>query len=185
MDVTGIDVHHGRQYVRINGVVSPDPEKRLTLDLADFSLDYLFESLGIDKVMLGGDASGTFHASRLYTSSPLLETAGLNVKDISYNKTVMGDAVVRSAWDGERRAITLDADIDRLGHRATVQGAIFPLNDSLDITFNADHTPVGFMAPYMEAFASDISGYASGRARLWGNFKYIDLEGDVYADSSG
>ncbi len=183
MDVTGIDVHHGRQYVRINGVVSPDPEKRLTLDLADFSLDYLFESLGIDKVMLGGDASGTFHASRLYTSSPLLETAGLNVKDISYNKTVMGDAVVRSAWDGERRAITLDADIDRLGHRATVQGAIFPLNDSLDITFNADHTPVGFMAPYMEAFASDISGYASGRARLWGNFKYIDLEGDVYADS--
>jgi len=183
--ISGINVHHGRQFVKIDGAVSPDPDKRLTLDLADFSLDYLFESLGIDKVMLGGDASGTFYASRLYTSSPSLETAtdGLRVKDISYNKTVMGDAVVRSAWDGDRRAITLDADIDRLGHRATVQGAIFPMNDSLDITFNADHTPVGFMAPYMEAFASDISGYASGRARLWGNFKYIDLEGDVYADS--
>ena len=34
----------------------------------------------------------------------------------------------------------------------------------------------------MSAFASDISGYASGRARLWGNFKYIDLEGDVKAE---
>ena len=183
--ISGIDVHHGRQFVKIDGAVSPDPEKHLTLGLSDFSLDYLFESLGIDKVMLGGSASGTFYASRLFTQSPSLETAadGLHVKDISYNKTVMGDAVVRSAWDGERRAITLDADIDRLGHRATVRGAIFPLNDSLDITFNADHTPVGFMAPYMEAFASDISGYASGRARLWGNFKYIDLEGDVYADS--
>ena len=183
VEINGINVHHNHQFVKINGAVSPDPDKRLTLDLSDFSLDYLFESLGIDKVMLGGSASGTFYASRLLSPSPALETPGLRVKDISYNKTVMGDAVVRSTWDNPRKAITLNADIDRMGRHATVDGAIFPLNDSLDITFNADHTPVGFMAPYMEAFASDISGYASGRARIWGNFKYIDLEGDVYADS--
>ena len=38
------------------------------------------------------------------------------------------------------------------------------------------------LQPYMEAFASDITGHASGRARIFGNFKYIDLEGDVFAD---
>lgn len=181
--VNGIDVSHGRQFVKINGEISPDPEKALTLDLSHFSLDYLFETLGIDKVMLGGDATGTFYASGLYSPEPVLETPGLTVKDISYNKTVIGDALVRSTWDPSRRAITLDADIDRPGHRARVDGAIFPLNDSLDLKFFADHTPVGFMAPYMEAFASDISGYASGWARLWGNFKYIDLEGALKADS--
>lgn len=181
--VNGINVHHDAQFIKINGGVSPDPDRRLTLDLKDFSLDYLFESLGIDKVMLGGLATGTFYASQLYSPTPALETDGLHVKNISYNKTVMGDALVKSAWQPENKAITLNADIDREGHRARVDGAIFPLNDSLDITFHADHTPIGFMAPYMEAFASDISGFASGRARIWGNFKYIDLEGDVYADS--
>lgn len=183
IDVNGINVQHGRQYVRINGTVSDQPDRTLVLDLSQFSLDYLFESLGIDKVQLGGDATGTFYASDLLSPNPILETPGLKVKNISYNKTVVGDALVKSTWDTARKAITLKADIDRAGHRARVDGAIFPMNDSLDITFYANHTPVGFMGYYMEAFASDISGYASGRARIYGNFKYIDLEGDVYADS--
>ena len=33
----------------------------------------------------------------------------------------------------------------------------------------------------MEAFTSDIEGTASGKARLFGTFKYIDLEGDIFA----
>ena len=91
--------------------------------------------------------------------------------------------VVKSRWVAENKAITLDAEIDQeKGRRSFVDGAIFPLNDSLDITFNVDHANVGFMQPYMEAFASDITGHASGRARIFGNFKYIDLEGDVFAD---
>ena len=56
VDVDGIHASHGQQFVKINGKVSPDPTALLTLDLRHFSLDYLFESLGIDAAMLGGDA---------------------------------------------------------------------------------------------------------------------------------
>ncbi len=181
--VTGLNVHRSNQYVKIEGNVSDNPWDLLTLDLRNFSLDYLFESLGIDKVMLGGDATGTFYASRLLSSEPVLETPGLSVRGISYNKVVLGDADVRSRWEPETRGITLDATIDSPeGRRSLVNGAIYPLNESLDLVFTADRVNVGFMQPYMEAFASDISGYVSGRARLWGAFKYIDLEGDVFAD---
>ena len=38
---------------------------------------------------------------------------GLHVKGISYNKTVLGDAVVKSRWVAENKAITLDAEIDQ------------------------------------------------------------------------
>ena len=37
------------------------------------------------------------------------------------------------------------------------------------------------MRPFMEAFASDIQGFASGKARLFGSFKEIDMTGDIYA----
>ncbi len=183
VDVDGIHASHGQQFVKINGKVSPDPTALLTLDLRHFSLDYLFESLGIDAAMLGGDASGTFYASDLYSGQPRLETPGLIVKDISYNKTVLGDAVVKSSFNPSDLAVMLDADIDNHGRRSTVTGGIFAARDSLDLTFNVDREPVGFLQPYMAAFASDITGYASGRARVFGNFKYIDLEGDVKADS--
>jgi hypothetical protein len=180
--VNNIDVNRGEQYVRINGRVSPLPMDVLTVDLRDFSLDYLFESLGIDKVMLCGDATGTFYGSQLLSKEPRLETPGLSVKGIGYNKVVLGDAIVKSHWDMETSGITLDAQIDHeTGHRSWINGAIYPMRDSLDITFNVDHANVGFMQPYMEAFASDISGKGSGRARLFGTFKCIDLEGDVLA----
>ena len=181
--VKGINVHRDNQFVKIEGTVSESPWDLLTLDLRNFSLDYLFESLGIDKVMLGGDATGTFYASGLLSPEPILETPGLDVRAISYNKVVLGDAKVKSRWEPEDRGITLDATIDsEENRRSLVKGAIYPMNDSLDITFIVDRAKVGFLRPYMEAFASDISGYASGRARIWGNFKYIDLEGDVLAD---
>ena len=182
IDIRGIDVHRSDQFVKIEGGVSSSPLSLLMVDLRNFNLDYLFESLGIDKVMIGGDATGTFYASRLLSKEPMIETPGLSVKAISYNKTVIGDAVVKSRWDTETRGITLAAAISQEGGRSSfVDGAIYPLNDSLDITFTVDHANVGFMRPYMEAFASDISGRASGRARIFGTFKQIDLEGDVCA----
>ena len=180
--VDGINVHRNNQYVKINGTIAETDDALLTLDLLNFNLDYLFESLGIDKVMLGGDATGTFYASHLFDQVPYLETPGLSVSDISYNKVVLGDALVKSHWDAGRKAITLDAAITEEGRRSYVDGAIFPMADSLDISFRVDHVDVAFMQPYMEAFASDIHGHASGECRLWGSFKYIDLEGDVFAD---
>ena len=80
-----------------------------------------------------------------------------------------------------QRLFTSASIAHEAGRKSFVDGAIYPLNDSLDITFRVDHANVAFMRPYMEAFASDITGQASGWARLFGTFKYIDLEGDVCA----
>ncbi len=182
--VNGINAHRSGQFVKIDGRASHYPDDEVTIDLLGVNLDYIFESLGIDKVMLGGDATGRFYLSDLFSREPHLETPGLSVKNISYNKVVLGDALVRSRWDMDRRAITLDAVVDQPGGDKTlIDGAIFPLNDSLDITFDAHNVDVGFMYPYMSAFASEVSGHASGKARLWGNFKYIDMEGDIAGDN--
>lgn len=182
--VNGINAHRSGQFVKIDGRASHLPEDAITIDLLGVNLDYIFESLGIDKVMLGGDATGRFYLSDLFSREPRLETPGLSVKAISYNKVVLGDALVKSRWNMEKRAITLDAVVDQPGgDRTLIDGAIFPLNDSLDITFDAHNVDVGFMYPYMSAFASEVSGHASGKARLWGNFKYIDMEGDIAGDN--
>ena len=63
-----------------------------------------------------------------------------------------------------------------------VDGAIYPLNNSPDINFNADMLDVGFMKPFMSAFASEVTGSASGKARLFGTFKNVNLEGGIIAN---
>ena len=182
--IDGINAHRSGQFVKIDGKASHMPDDEIRIDLLGVNLDYIFESLGIDKVMLGGDATGRFYASNLFSSEPHFNTDGLSVKAISYNKVVLGDALVRSRWDAEQRAITLDAVVDQdNGLKTLIDGAIFPLNDSIDITFDAHDVDVAFMYPYMSAFATEVSGRASGVARLWGNFKYIDMEGDIAGDN--
>ena len=184
IEVSDFDVRRENQFVTLQGVASDNPEDELTLNILNVNLDYIFESLGIDKALLGGDATGTFYAHNIFTQEPSLVTPGLFVKNISYNKVVFGDAIVKSHWDNEKREITLDADIDQPnGLHSIVKGGIFPLNDSLDINFYAKKINVAFLKPYMEAFTSDVSGIASGHARLFGTFKYIDLEGDIYAEN--
>ena len=183
IEVANFDVRRENQFVTMEGVASDNPDDELTLNILNVNLDYIFESLGIDKARLGGDATGTFHAHNIFTPEPSMVTPGLFVKNISYNKVVFGDAIVKSHWDNEKREITLDADIDQPnGLHSIIKGGIFPLNDSLDIDFYAKKINVAFLKPYMEAFTSDVSGIASGHARLFGTFKYIDLEGDIYAE---
>lgn len=178
-----IKVGREGQFLTIDGTVDKTPDSRLSVELSDINLDYIFETLGIDNVMFGGDATGTFTASSLLSGKPEMATDNLSVRRLTYNHSLMGDALISAAWDNPSKAITMKADITQPNDRHSyVDGRIMPMTDSLDFTFDADRIRVGFMLPFMSAFTSDVDGYASGHARLWGSFKYIDMVGDIYAE---
>lgn len=182
--VDNLLVNHGAQFARINGVASQLPSDTLRVDLRDIDLDYIFSTLRIDAVMLMGIATGSVEASQLFSPAPHLLTEGIRVKNIGYNGCMLGDALVKSRFDVPTKAVVLDGTIYQPnGKIAKVEGEIFPVSSSLDIRLYANDTPVGFMQKYMAAFASDISGHASGNARIFGTFHDIDMEGDLYVDN--
>ena len=172
------------QFVHIDGYASKNPADELLVTLNDISLDYIFETLQIDNVKLGGQASGKFFCSDLFSGSPRLETPNLHVNNISYNKTVMGDADIESHWEHADKAVALNADITQHnGLHSFINGKIFTGQDSLYLTFNTQKANVAFMKPFMAAFASDVSGEVSGKAVLFGNFHTIDMYGDIFAEN--
>ncbi len=174
----------GPQSISIDGTASESPEDTVTVNLDHITLASIFETLEIDKALIGGTATGTFTASQALSKIPMLTTDNLHVDDIAYNYCTLGNADISARWDNDRQSFFLDADIinpDNLHSR--IYGNIFPASESLDLNFEATHIKVGFMQPFMDAFAKDVSGYVSGKARLFGTFKNIDMEGDVYADN--
>ncbi len=176
-------VGRDRQFVTIEGAASANPADTITLTLEDVNLDYVFETLDISTAMFGGNATGRFYATDLFTKKPKAYTDGLKVRGLTYNQSLMGDASIKSAWEPGIKAVTIDADILQPdGRHSYIVGNIKPMADSLDLTFDADKIQIGFLLPYMSAFATGISGYASGHARLYGSFKLIDMVGDVYGE---
>lgn len=173
----------GPQKIHINGRASASTADSLDVSLADISLAPIFETLEIDKALISGVATGTFTATSALSSVPVLTTDGLHVDSIGYNYCTLGNADVKAHWNNERKSFYLDADIvNPEGQHSRIYGDIFAVEGALDLNFEANHIKVGFMKPFMEAFTSDISGYVSGNARLFGTFKDIDLEGDVFAE---
>lgn len=173
----------GPQKIVVDGRGSESPDDVVGIWLKDITLLSIFETLEIENAMIGGTANGTFHASRILSKMPVLTTDNLHVDSISYNRCVIGTADVVAKWDNDRQSFFLDADIvNPEGQKSRIFGDIFPMNESLDLTFDARHVRVGFMQPFMAAFCSEVSGYGSGHAHLFGTFHDIDMEGDIFAD---
>ena len=182
VNVSNFRVSHSDQLLSVNGSASADTTSTLMLELRDINLDYVFETLNIPNVMFGGNATGVFHASRLFSGKPEAYTDNLFVRDLSYNRCVMGDGHIRSAWHPDTGDISINAVIDGPERRKSyIDGSINPTKELLDFHFRADRAPVGFLQPFMAAFCDRISGYASGDAHLFGTFKLLDMTGNVYA----
>ncbi len=184
IDIDGFRISHDKQFVAIDGAASPLETDSLSVRLADIDLDYIFDTLSINYVSFGGTATGDIYASGAFSPEPVAKTDNLRVKNLSYNGAVLGDAAIRSFWDNTQKCVGIKADIDGgMSNPSTVNGGIWVTRDSLSFDIDADRIPVGFMAPFMGAFASGIKGRASGHASLFGSFSDIDLTGRIFADS--
>lgn len=184
LEISNAEVSRPGQYATISGVTSDNPSDILSVSLKEINLDYIFETLNINYVVFGGDATGDISVAELFSRHPRIFTENLMVKGLSYNNAVLGDGKLRSWWNPDDKTIHILADIAEAGKRvANVDGTLWIARDSLSFGFDADGLDVRFLKPFMSAFCDDITGHATGRADLYGTFKDINLTGKVYADN--
>lgn len=184
LDFDDFSLSSGRQRIDINGLLSNRPEDTIEVDLLNISLLPIFETLDIDAVTISGSATGHFEARGALSSSPQINTECLHVDSIGYNYCTLGDADIVAHWDNAHKAVVLDGDVTNpRGEHSRIWGEILPVAEGLNLNFDATHINAGFLKPFLAAFTSDVTGTVSGRARLFGPFKDIDLEGDVLAEN--
>lgn len=184
IDVRNFRLTANDERLSINGRVSANPEDKLVVDLQSVEMIDIFETLEIDKALIGGKATGRVTASSLLTKQPIISAESLKIKNISYNYARIGDANVSASWNREKESFALNADVNQPnGHTSRIFGDIYATRDSLDINFDTSKVNIGFLKPFMAAFADEVGGEASGKAHLFGTFKNVDLEGDLWVDS--
>lgn len=182
-EVDDFSLYNGGQYLSINGAVSDNEEDTLAITLADLNLAWLFNTLNINYVTFGGNATGRIEASNLFSSNPRAETKQLTVKNFSYNGGRLGDAILKSHWDNERKMVAIGADVQQGGERTlSVDGGIYVTRDSLSFAFDANRVNAEFIQPFLKGFCPELKGKASGWAKLYGTFRDIDLEGRLFAE---
>ena len=173
-----------KRFLRINGIVSDQPQDTVRLDLQQINIGYIFDiaDLGVN---FRGDATGPLYASGVL-KKPVMAT-DLFIHDLGINNGLLGDADIRGEWHHDVKGIYLDARI-REGDsaRTHVHGFIYPIKptSSLDLQIEAGGTNLEFIHYYMQSITPEFHGRAWGNVHFYGKFKALTMEGKVYGDAS-
>ncbi len=166
----------------INGDFASNNDNTLQLYLQNFDVGYVLDLVNFDDVLFDGKANGTLTLSP-NSSKPFLK-ANLLTKQFCFNNAALGDALINAEWKNTQMPISLSAHmIDTLYNAQTlVNGNVSPAGKSLDLQIDTKGMNLAFLNMWVKGIVDDLEGRATGNCRLYGSFKYLDLNGRVKAD---
>lgn len=171
-------------HILLNGAVSDDPLSQMVLDLKNFNIsntDALTQELGID---FDGYLSGKVAISELFSIPHI--AADIAIKGFGFNHENLGDAIIKSDWDNEKKLVAVDLQVVYVGNAGThypikVKGNIYPEreHENFDMKVDVDNLKVRTFEPFLTGIFSRMRGYGSGALTLTGDFDDPVLKGSV------
>ena len=187
IDVENLSISQAERHINIWGRVSELPTDTLRAELADIDISYIMDLVNFHKVDFDGRATGTIEATSLM-KKPLAD-AYLHVKEFTFNSADLGNMDIHANWGKQERAILLNANMDGpiSRHHTELTGTIVPVSgggiqDGLDLNIHANYIDLSFLSKYTRGIFSNLQGRASGWTRVFGPFKYVNLEGNMFVN---
>lgn len=182
---------NGSNYYLIDGKVSEDPADTLRLAFRGIDINplniLLFHNKDNDPNAFSLDMKGRLNGEVLLSSvyKNLLLESDLTVSDFGILKSNYGNLRLSSVFDASQKVLDIDASNNLDGKKnLDVSGYYDPVRKIIDLGIATSKLPVDALNPLLRIFASDISGTATGKARLHGQPGNIILEGAVMAENT-
>ena len=198
-------LEHGEQHIRINGMATKSHKDSLTVSLKDVNVAYIMNLVDFHSVEFDGYATGDAVATSVF-STPEAH-ADLVVRDFLFEQGRMGVLTVSADWDNSLGQINIkgrcdDPDVKPLylplsssaeksdakpgsppieGHdgKTIIDGYVSIKKNYIDLDLQAVNTRLEFMNTFCGSFLDDVTAWANGRLRLWGDLSKINLTGDA------
>ncbi len=190
IEINQLMAFNQNQFIRADGVLSADPDDRMSLSFANFDVAYSEYLMNTQSFQFGGIMNGYFSFTGLYQAPSI--GADLMVDDFSFNHIILGDLTVESLWDKAAEGFKVDADIasdlDGEEHKSlVVSGMIYPdkADHNFDLEIVLDKKNMAVWGRYMASFAENFRGLATGNLRMDGPFSSPELSGNAFVEQGG
>ena len=179
LEINDLNIHHGNQYLMVNGIASENDQDSIVVNLKDVDVAYILELVNFDAVSFSGLATGQAQAKGVF-GKQLHANADLIVNDFKFEKGRMGVLDAHVNWNTEKEQIDIQAVAndgeDAITH---IDGYVSPDKNFIDLGIKADGTHIDFMHSFTESFLSKVEGHADGSVRLFGPLDQINLTGGL------
>ena len=186
LEVNNLVFYNDVQLMRINGVLSHDPIKRMHVYFHDFAFSNMDAIVNVRNMNFGGIMNGVLSFTALY--QPQTFETSLSIDQFVFNYEHLGDMTVQSVWEDDSQRFRVHAALTDQARPEGVKpllasGYIFPgrTEDQFDIDILLDRLPLSIWGRYLEGVLDGFQGFATGRLRLEGG-PGPALSGRLFAD---
>lgn len=178
-------------YYLIDGAVSENPSDTLHLELKGIDISplniLLNRKKNNDPNTLSLDFKGHLNGKILLTNvyKSILLAGNIVVEKFSVLGHEFGNIFINSELDNSKKIVNIKASNNLNSVKMfEIAGYYDPALKKIDLNAKATKLPIDFLNPLLKVFASDISGFASGRLRLTSQSGNIFLEGAALVENA-
>lgn len=178
----------GKRSIAVYGTASKRPTDILNVDLKQIDLAYVLAMAKLRPISLGGLVSGHITGHSLF-SSPVA-TGHVTVPNFLFNEAHMGSLDANLSWNVTPGSLGINGHVFDPSYLSDIRvnGDIHLIKDPtqhLNLDIACHKANAAFMQRYVSGIMDDFEGRVSGNARIYGTFREIDLEGDVFVNEVG
>ena len=187
ININNLKLGNRDKHIIIDGKVSDQIEDSIKINLKEIDLEYVFDIINFHPVDFAGYATGNAYIANI-KASPELQ-ANLKVRSFTFNKAHLGNMNLLGGWRKEKNTIHLNAHITDYKNNSTtnVNGEVrlgAPPKGGLDLMIRTNNIDLYFLNKYTSGIFTNLNGRASGWTRVFGPFKGINLEGDMFINKA-
>lgn len=180
LHVDNFAIEHNRQYLRIGGSATHNPQDSITVDLKDVNVEYILNLVNFHSVDFAGLASGQATVKGVMDKPSA--RANLTVSNFTFEDGRMGTLRANVDWNLDENQINIHALADDGNQGQTfIHGYVSPGKSDIDLGIEARGTRLEFMNSLCSSFLKDVDAHATGHLRIFGPLKTINMEGQVVA----
>ena len=168
IEIQQLEIHNNEQSIHLNGNISEDKEKTITLTANNLDLTIL-NSLVTEH--FSGLVNGEVKAKNLY-HNPYLQN-NILVKSFTVNDFLIGDIEGLNEWNKEENQFDILFNIDRLDQQIiSLKGSYNPEDkkDPLNVTATLEKANLKIAEPILREIFSNLDGTLTGEFNIVGTF---------------
>ncbi len=163
------------QSINLNGFLSENPLKKITLTVKDLNLSTLNS---ISQRTLGGTLNASITVGEVFAQTSIQNEIYIN--DLNINNFTVGDITGNNIWDAEQKKFKVDFIIDRLEKRIVNCTGYYTPSDKLNplsIDATLEKANLKIIEPFIDQIFSNLEGTLSGEYSLTGTLNKPLLNG--------
>lgn len=182
VNISGLKIGNGAQYLYADGVISPDSSDILKIAMSRIDLDRTLTMFHANGAQLKGTASGELNLTGVTGRTAFY--GQFEVEDFDFLNSYHGHLDADCRWNGELQRIDINGNMLNGSVETTMLNGYYePGRNYLDMGIEANHTDLHFLNRWTSNVFREIGGRALGSLNLFGPLDSLDLAGQAVLEN--